>query len=33
MLDSCLEYLCERMNQSINSAFDLSENLVIVAAP
>ncbi|MEE3878031.1 DUF4255 domain-containing protein [Vibrio sp. YYF0003] len=33
MLDSCLEYLCERMNQSINSAFDLSDNLVIVASP
>ncbi|MGY0615941.1 DUF4255 domain-containing protein [Vibrio sp. FJH11] len=33
MLDSCLEYLCDRMNQSINSAFDLSENLVVVASP
>jgi hypothetical protein len=33
MLDLCLEYLKERMNQSIKSAFDLSDDLVIVSPP
>lgn len=33
MLDSCLEYLCERMNQSINATFELSDNLIVVACP
>lgn len=33
MLDSCLEYLCEQMNQSIKTIFDLTENIVIVSPP
>jgi hypothetical protein len=33
MLDNCLEYLCQRINQSLHSTFDLSEDLAIVSAP
>jgi hypothetical protein len=33
MLDLCLEYLKERMNLSIKSVFDLSDDLVIVSPP
>lgn len=33
MIDLCLEYLKERMNQSIRRTFDLSEDIVIVAPP
>ncbi|MGI8472439.1 DUF4255 domain-containing protein [Pectobacterium brasiliense] len=33
MLELCLEYLKERMNQSIKNVFDLSDDLVIVSPP
>ncbi|GMQ48618.1 DUF4255 domain-containing protein [Vibrio sp. 10N] len=33
MLDNCLEYLCQRINQSLHTTFDLSEDLAIVSAP
>ena len=33
MLDLCLEYLKERMNQSIKNVFDLPDDLVIVSPP
>ncbi|SHO54754.1 DUF4255 domain-containing protein [Vibrio quintilis] len=33
MLDDCLNYLCERMNQSLRPAFDLAEELVVVSPP
>ncbi|OAT78894.1 hypothetical protein A9B99_04130 [Mangrovibacter phragmitis] len=33
MLDLCLGYLKERMNQSIKNVFDLSNDLVIVSPP
>jgi len=33
MLDLCLEYLKERMNQSVKNIFELSDDLVIVSPP
>lgn len=33
MLDQCLIYLSDRMNQSIKSAFDVVEDIVLVASP
>lgn len=33
MLDNCLDYLKERMNQSIKNTFELSTDLVIVSPP
>ncbi|MCL6350631.1 DUF4255 domain-containing protein [Pectobacterium polaris] len=33
MLDLCLEYLKERMNQSIKNVFDSSDDLVVVSPP
>ncbi|CAM3704593.1 hypothetical protein VA7868_01499 [Vibrio aerogenes CECT 7868] len=33
MLDHCLNYLCERMNQSLRPAFDLTEDMVVVSPP
>lgn len=33
MLDLCLNYLKERMNQSVKNVFDLADDLVIVSPP
>lgn len=33
MLDLCLDYLKERMNQSVKHVFDLADDLVIVSPP
>ncbi|MCW2473910.1 MULTISPECIES: DUF4255 domain-containing protein [unclassified Symbiopectobacterium] len=33
MLDLCLDYLKERMNQSVKNVFDLADDLVIVSPP
>lgn len=33
MLDLCLDYLKERMNQSVKNVFDLTDDLVIVSPP
>ncbi|MGL6315000.1 DUF4255 domain-containing protein [Vibrio sp. WXL103] len=33
MLDRCLEYLCQRVNQSLDTVYDISEELALVAPP
>ncbi|SBS31988.1 hypothetical protein MSP8886_02303 [Marinomonas spartinae] len=33
MLDDCLNYLCHKMNESIRTSFDLTEDIVVVSPP